>query len=105
FAIYSYQPLVILKTDPETGCVAVVVEREQGRPFGDWRGSGGPVDLPPRFGGGRLVLIHEVSAHRTRVYMHRFVRIDNEWRITQVSRPFYFRRIGIEFASGMCPTH
>jgi glycosyltransferase involved in cell wall biosynthesis len=105
FAIYSYEPLVIVKIDVDTGQVAPVVEQPQGRSFGDWRGSAGPVDLPARLGGGRLVLIHAVSSHPRRCYTHRFVRLDDDWRITHASRPFVFHETGIEFGSGMCLTH
>jgi len=105
FAIYGYEPLVVVKIDEDTGTVEAVVERPQGRPFEDWRGSAGPIDIPADLGGGRLVLVHMVSWRARRHYLHRFVRLDDDWRITQVSRPFYFRHLGIEFGCGMCLAH
>jgi hypothetical protein len=104
-AVYGYEPLVILRVDPVTGRCAPVVERPHGRPFGDWRGSAGPIALPDACGGGRLLLIHEVAYQGRRYYLHRFVRVDADWRIDRVSRPFYFRHRGIEFAAGACLSH
>jgi hypothetical protein len=55
--------------------------------------------------GGRLLLIHEVSVQGLRYYLHRFVRVDPDWRIDRVSRPFFFRNRGVEFAGGATLTH
>ena len=104
-ALYGYEPLVVLRIDPDTGRCAPILERPQGRHFEDWRGSAGPITLPHEFGGGRLLLIHEVAYQGRRYYLHRFATVDAEWRIDRVSRPFYFRHLGIEFAAGMCETH
>ena len=104
-AVYGYEPLVVLGIDPRTGRCAPVVQRPQGRHFEQWRGSAGPIELPAEAGGGRLLLIHEVSYQGRRYYLHRFVLADAEWRIVRVSRPFYFRHRGIEFAAGACLTH
>jgi len=105
FAIYSYEPLVVLRVDGDEGRVAVAVNRTQGRSFQDWRGSAGPIDLPARLGGGRLVLVHAVSSRPLRRYTHRFLRLEDDWRVTHASRPFYFRQLGIEFGCGMCLAH
>jgi tetratricopeptide (TPR) repeat protein len=104
-AVYGYEPLVVLRIDPATGRCAPVVEQRQGRHFEGWRGSAGPLELPRELGGGRLLLIHEVAFQGRRYYLHRFVLADAEWRIVRVSRPFYFRHRGIEFAGGACLTH
>ena len=40
-----------------------------------------------------------------RYYLHRFVTVDADWRIDRVSRPFFFRHRGIEFAAGACLSH
>jgi tetratricopeptide (TPR) repeat protein len=104
-AIYGYEPLVVLRVDPESGACEPVVERKQGRNFDLFRGSAGPVDLPAHAGGGRLVVIHSVAFAGRRYYLHRFLRVDDDWRVTAVSRPFYFRHLGIEFACGACLAH
>ncbi len=105
FAIYGYEPLIVLRIDPVSGRCRLVVERPQSRHFEHWRGSAGPIDLPPELGGGRLVLIHEVAYQGRRYYLHRFVTVDADWRIDRVSRPFFFRHRGIEFAAGACLSH
>lgn len=105
FAVYGYAPLVVLRIDPATGRCTPVVERPQGRHFEGWRGSAGPIELPTELGGGRLLLIHEVAYQGRRYYLHRFARADADWRIRDVSRPFFFRHRGIEFAGGACLTH
>jgi glycosyltransferase involved in cell wall biosynthesis len=104
-AVYSYEPLVVLRIDPASGHVTPVIERRHNRGFHDWRGSAGPIELPAHFGGGRLLMVHEVAWQGRRYYLHRFVACDREWRIERVSRPFFFRRLGIEYACGMCLTH
>jgi FkbM family methyltransferase len=56
------------------------------------------------FEDGWLALIHEVQwkpdANR-RFYQHRFVWFDGANRLGRVSRPFFFRNKGIEFAAGL----
>jgi glycosyltransferase involved in cell wall biosynthesis len=56
------------------------------------------------FAGGWLALIHEVlwtAAEERRDYHHRFVWLDNANVLRGVSRPFYFKSKGIEFAAGL----
>ena len=84
---------------------AIRLSSSRSRTLDAFRGSAGPVDLPIEAGGGRLLLVHEVAFHNLRYYLHRFLRVDDEWRCTSVSRPFYFRHLGIEFACGACLAH
>lgn len=104
-AVYGYAPFVVLEIDPVSGVCHPVVVHEHQRPFDSFRGSAGPVPLPAHAGGGHLLLVHEVAFSQLRYYLHRFVRTDDEWRITEVSRPFFFLHRGIEFACGMCVSH
>jgi glycosyltransferase involved in cell wall biosynthesis len=63
---------------------------------------GGSQVIP--FGGGWLALIHEVqwrAAVGRRFYQHRFVWFDDQGVLRGVSRQFYFRAKGIEFAAGL----
>lgn len=59
------------------------------------------------FDGGWLTLIHQTGFRtaRARLYLHRFVWFDAATRLRRVSRPFFFREIGVEFAAGLawCP--
>jgi hypothetical protein len=52
-----------------------------------------------------LVIVHSVSVHEQRIYLNRFLRLDDDWRITGVSRAFYFKRLGTEFVCGACLAH
>jgi glycosyltransferase involved in cell wall biosynthesis len=105
-AIYSYEPLVVLRIDVETGRCEPVVEVKEGRHLVRWRGSAGPLVMPEELGGGWLVLVHEVAWHgRRRYYLHRFAHYDEAWRLQRASRQFYFRERHIEFSCGMCYMH
>ena len=104
-ALYGYAPLVVLRVDVETGVCKPVVQVEHRRNLGRWRGSAGPLALPPQLGGGWLVLIHDVSWHGRRYYLHRFVHYSEDWELRRVSRPFFFRQREIEFSCGMCFAH
>jgi tetratricopeptide (TPR) repeat protein len=56
------------------------------------------------FDGGWLALIHEVlggATDKNRVYHHRFIRFDAAGTLRGVSRPFFFREKGVEFAAGL----
>ncbi|TPN80421.1 hypothetical protein FJ988_21855 [Mesorhizobium sp. CU3] len=56
------------------------------------------------FDGGWLALVHEARARPNegrRYYQHRFVWFDAAYRLTKVSRPFYFNAKGVEFAAGL----
>jgi hypothetical protein len=49
------------------------------------------------------VVIHEAPAETDgpRRYLHRFASLDAYGRLTGVSRPFHFGRLGVEFAAGL----
>ena len=52
-----------------------------------------------------LAIIHEarvIPGTPLRYYMHRFIKYDEDFVVTQISVPFYFREKCIEFCAGMC---
>lgn len=51
--------------------------------------------------GGWLCVTHEVAWRPERVYLHRFVKFDTDFRVVAVSDPWYFRHVGIEFCAGL----
>ena len=61
-----------------------------------------PACLVP-FNDGRLAVIHEVTqpGPGRRIYRHRFVHFDRDWRPTALSPAFVFRIPGIEYCAGM----
>ena len=128
YAIYGYEPrLVVLRIDGSTGAASVCAERAHpAHDLGRFRGSAGPVSPPwrvrssrstsvaeagkshaaPLMPGGALLLLHEVIFRDgVRVYTHRFVELDGEWRVTRVSRSFALQRVGVEYACGMALGH
>ena len=104
-AVFGYEPLEVLRIDRETGRCEVAVSRPSGRNLQDLRGSAGPVEIPEKLGGGRLLLVHQVAHHGRRYYLQRFLQVDDEWTLRRVSRPFYFLDRGIEFPAGACLSH
>ncbi|MFI0607075.1 MAG: glycosyltransferase [Anaerolineae bacterium] len=52
---------------------------------------------------GFLCLVHETIEGMlgSRNYLHRFVRFDHDFRVVAVSDPFFFKKLGVEFASGL----
>ncbi len=104
FMIYSYEPLTIYMPLLNTGsCERVHQSSIPGYDFSSFRGSAGPVVFEDGF----LVLVHEVVFLDgfERVYLHRFVWLDQEWNITEISRPFVFKHQGVELCIGMCLDH
>jgi len=56
------------------------------------------------FDGGRVALVHEVlrgPSENQEEYHHRFVWFDETGVLLSLSRPFYFRKRGIELATGL----
>jgi tetratricopeptide (TPR) repeat protein len=97
--VYSTSPTVLLRYDDETGIV--LPEREQLAPPVARAFSGGSQVVP--FDDGWLCLIHESVRFDDggRVYTHRWLWFDAEWRLTLLSPPFIFLELGVEFAAGL----
>ncbi|WP_461357404.1 glycosyltransferase family 25 protein [Bradyrhizobium sp. USDA 4454] len=54
------------------------------------------------FDQGWLALVHEVQwQNDRRFYQHRFVWFDRDNNLSRLSRPFYFKEKGVEFAAGL----
>lgn len=96
--VYGYNPFTIIEIDLETGSVVVPISQAQ-LPMrsGEFRGSGGPVP----FEDGYLLVIHQVyyKSHRGRRYLHRFIRLDNNYLPTHISMLWYLQSDSIEYVS------
>jgi hypothetical protein len=94
--LYSYYPLIILSPDVETGECTVYKKQDQKYAYNNFRGGS------PGFyvNGDLYFLIHEVVYEHGRIYYHRFVKMNNDLEIENVSLPFYFDKLGIEYAVG-----
>ena len=100
--IYSYDPLVILEPDLETGICREVQRTTPELNCTRYRGSSAVVPYGERY----LFTIHEVPfVQGRRAYLHRFVEMDRQLRITRVSRLFNFWHLGDEYNCGICLNH
>lgn len=111
--IYSYSPTKIripvgneITISKETGCLdtELLVSNDTQFDFERFRGSGGPVMLETANGMVWLIVVHEVSwcPDKSRIYTHRFVIMDANYKITGISDPWFFESHGIEFCRSMC---
>lgn len=102
FAIYSYDPLVVLEVDMRTGNATEYARHASPRYAGSWRGGAPPCEAPGRL----LTVVHEVAHFDDRrVYLHRFVELDGDFQLSRCSRPFGFDHIGVEYATGLLRLH
>lgn len=103
YFIYSFDPLVIYETNLYSGDCKTVRHIQPEYDFSSFRGSAGPIPFLEGF----LVLIHEVVyfPESSRNYMHRFLFLDKEFRVSKASKPFIFKHKGVEFCSSMCWDH
>lgn len=97
--VYSCHPTVIVRYDEELG--TVVPEIIQPGPPVAREFSGGTQAI--EIDGGHLCLIHEAAnfEDKSRVYTHRWVWFDADWRLARFSSPFLLQERGIEFAAGL----
>lgn len=78
-----------------------------------FRGSAGPIEFTFKGVAGSLYVMHEVvyknydddSGRTSRTYYHRFVFVDDEWKVTHLSRLFIFEVEAVEFCTGMVYSH
>jgi tetratricopeptide (TPR) repeat protein len=55
-----------------------------------------------RVDGGWLFVVHDVAFPGDgRLYLHRFVLLNEQLKLVSMSDPFYFERLGIEFCAGL----
>lgn len=101
--IYDYQPFIVAKINRNGGKITPIKEKEISLNLSRFRGSAGPID----FDKGHLFVIHEVTFqwetnHWRRFYFHRFVWMNREYQLQNISQPFYFEEKNTEFCSGLC---
>ena len=94
YALYSHHPLTILEIDPETYQHKVIKEKYSNYNLSDIRGSANPI----RVGDEWIILVHEVVQKNTRKYYHRFLKYSSVWELIDISEPFYFNELFVEFS-------
>jgi glycosyltransferase involved in cell wall biosynthesis/predicted GH43/DUF377 family glycosyl hydrolase len=101
YCMYMYDPWTIYKPNVQTGSCEEVVSSTVDYDFSNFRGSAAPIELDD----GYLILVHEVAFNEARYYIHRFLYMDRDFKITKLSKPFIFQHEGIEYSCGMTIDH
>lgn len=103
YTVYSYDPFMIYKPDMETGDCELALSYRPLHDFSQFRGSAGPIP----FEGGYLLLIHEIvfQPDYSRIYLHRFLQLDQRFYVNRISKPFTFMHQGVEFCGSMALNH
>ncbi len=98
--IYSYQPIVVLEPDLETGQCKILENGINNIDLSSYRGGSQMIKIPD----GYISVVHQVAiTEKRRYYFHRFVFMNDKLRLTKVSPMFIFSdKPTIEFCAGMC---
>lgn len=97
--IYSYDPFIICI--PKGSGSRFITLAEPKQDLKRFSGSAAPIE----FDGGYLMLVHEHIDDGQRNYMHRFILLDKDFNIKQISLPFIFMHKGIEYCCSMTIDH
>jgi hypothetical protein len=95
--VYAADPTVILRCDDTS--IEEIASSVPAAALDHLRGGSQALRIP----GGWLYVAHEAVVHDDyhRVYMHRFVGLDEELRVVSLSDPFFFVRRSVEFCAGL----
>ncbi len=97
--VYGCDPVSVLRFDPDVR--AVVPHRQHAAPpiARELKGGSQGVPVPA----GWLFCVHQSAdfPDRNRCYLHRFMLLDDDFRMTHLSHPFTFLAPGIEFCAGL----
>ncbi len=103
YIVYSYDPFIIYKPNSKTGDNETVVEYTPIHDFSHFRGSAAPIEFEDGF----LMLVHEVVVTHDyeRRYLHRFLYLDSNFIVQELSMPFIFQHTGVEYCAAMIIDH
>jgi hypothetical protein len=101
--IYSYEPFTLYTPDLKSGNCLMTLSYENAHDFTHFRGSAAPIP----FDSGYLMLVHEVVLKEdyARCYLHRFLFLNDQLRVTKLSKPFFFDHHGVEYCCSMTLDH
>jgi len=98
--IYSYDPFILLQVNVFTGHCSEIIKITYNYNFSSFRGSTSPIILENN-NDTILTLVHEVSRdakiNSKRIYSHRFLLYSKEFHLLQISEPFYFTELFVEY--------
>ena len=91
----------LVESDDPEARPRYVIRPPLGAAFGHGRLRGGSQAV--RVDGGWIFVVHDVAfpGGAGRIYLHRFVFIDDQLKLVSMTEPFYFEKIGIEFCAGL----
>jgi tetratricopeptide (TPR) repeat protein len=97
--VYATQPTTIFELRADGDRPAIVPPAVGS--FGHGRLRGGSQGV--RVDGGWIFAVHDVAfpGGVGRIYLHRFVLLDDQLGLVSMTEPFYFERLGIEFCAGL----
>ena len=97
--VYSTQPTTIFSLVKTDEGYAIEVSANCSLSHGRLRGGSQGV----RVDGGWIFIIHDVAfpGGSSRMYLHRFVMLDEQLNLVSMTDPFYFERLGVEFCAGL----
>lgn len=99
--IYSCEPFTIYSLNSiedhlnEKFCYELPID------CSNFRGSAPPIP----YDNGYLFLIHEGIFDNKRTYFHRFMFLDQDLQLTKMSKPFYFKNLGVEYCLSIAIDH
>lgn len=99
FTLNSFDPLTIDRID-DTGHHQIV-SYIPSQDLSKLRWSVSPIP----FDQGYLLVVHEVVFDQKAYYMHRFLKLDKDFKIKSLSKPFFFKQKSVEYCSGMTIDH
>lgn len=97
--VYSWYPLIILEPDIETGKCSIYHQSTPNVDLRQCRGSSQGFYYNNKL----YFIVHEVTDENgKRIYYHRFITLDNNFNVTQVSSIFVIDKPQIEYICGAC---
>ena len=97
--VYATQPTTIFSLTKSAD--GYTIEAPAGSTLGHGRLRGSSQGV--RIDGGWLFAVHDAAfpGGSSRIYLHRFVLLDDQLRLVSMTDLFYFERLGIEFCAGL----
>jgi hypothetical protein len=93
---YSFDPIIILEPNLKTGECKIFKKEKNNLNYEFLRGGSQGFYAKNNL----YFITHEVVYENGRIYLHRFVKMNSDLTICEISYPFYMKNQGIEYISG-----